>query len=291
MSKCQPVSLVPHPKFRNHSFPDTSHALYCNANQLNTSASVADMSHMWNAADNACHCSANPLNTSASVADMSHTWNAADNVCYCNANQLSTSASAADMSHMWNMSRLDSPLAHVLPISIMPHTIPSVERAQMPSIRGRGRVGLGWGVYLSLPCGMSFGQDSFSVWTCSEVDLGPSSSLSLCLSLVSGLVLWTGSTLVCIKVCVCDLYSSCLLLSLLSFSFLWEGGYTIRPALTVAGDLSFRVRRSMLRNEGKRGRGIIMGSSSFMLFVWGYEIVVNRVMNCMCRERERESPR
>jgi hypothetical protein len=53
------------------------------------------------------------------------------------------------------VSRLDSPLAHVLPISIMPYAIPSVERAQMPSIGGRGRVELGWGVYLSLPSCLS----------------------------------------------------------------------------------------------------------------------------------------
>jgi hypothetical protein len=45
---------------------------------------------------------------------------------------------------------------------------------------------------------------------------------------------------------------------------------------------------SMLRSEGERGRGITIGSSSFMLFVWGYEIVVNR-MNELCVERE--SPR
>jgi hypothetical protein len=82
------------------------------------------------------------------------------------------------------LNRLDSPLAHVLRISIMPHAIASVEHVQMPSIRGRGRVGLWWGGYLSILSCMSVRKTSLSVWTCLEVDLGPASTLFLCLSLV-----------------------------------------------------------------------------------------------------------
>jgi hypothetical protein len=69
----------------------------------------------------------------------------------------------------------------------------------------------------------------------------------------SGLVLCTGGKLVCIKGCVCDLYSFCLFVSLLSFPSFGRGGdCTIRHTLTEGGGvLSMYVDR----NNVTRGRG------------------------------------
>jgi hypothetical protein len=130
----------------------------------------------------------------------------------------------------------------------------------MPSIGGRGRVGLGWGVYLSLPSCLPIRKNSLSVWTPSQVDQGPASSLSLCLSLVRGLVLWMNGTSVCIVGCVCDLYSFCLLLSLLSFSFFGKGVIpSVRHPLW-PGQFSPSVSDTVC--YGASVRGIIIGSSS-----------------------------
>jgi hypothetical protein len=113
------------------------------------------------------------------------------------------------------------------------------------------------------------------MWTSLEVELGPDSSL--CLSAPrssSGFVLWTGGVTVRILGCIWGSHSLGLLPCLWLFSFLWEEGYTVRPALVTKGVMSFRDRYCCYvegAREGEMGTSMnrVEFSFSLLLFIWG----------------------